>query len=36
MNKGNTALVDAVNGALADLTADGTVQGIIDKYISAN
>ena len=34
-DKGNTALVDAVNGALADLTADGTVQAIIDKYISA-
>ena len=36
MNKGNTALVEAVNGALAELTADGTVQTIIDKYISAN
>ena len=36
MNKGNTELVEAVNKALAELTADGTVQSIIDKYISAN
>ena len=36
MNKDNTALLDAVNQALAELTADGTVQAIIDKYISAN
>ena len=35
MDKGNTALVDAVNKALADLTADGTIQSIVDKYISA-
>ena len=34
--KGNTALKDAVNQALAELIADGTVQGIIDKYIKAN
>ena len=34
-NKGNTALVEAVNGALKELTEDGTVQKIIDKYISA-
>ena len=33
--KGNTALKDAVNKALAELIADGTVQGIIDKYIKA-
>ncbi|MGN0985231.1 MAG: ABC transporter substrate-binding protein [Candidatus Enterenecus sp.] len=33
--KGNTALVDAVNAALAELTEDGTVQAILDKYISA-
>ncbi len=33
--KGNTQLVDAVNAALAELTADGTVQDIIDKYITA-
>ena len=33
--KGNTALLDAINAALAELTADGTVQAIIDKYISA-
>ncbi len=34
-DKGNTALVDAINAALAELTADGTVQQIVDKYISA-
>ena len=33
--KGNTALVDAVNGALSELIADGTVQSIIDTYITA-
>ena len=33
--KGNTELVKAVNDALAELIADGTVQKIIDKYISA-
>ncbi len=35
MNKGNTALKEAVDNALAELTADGTVQSIIDKYITA-
>ena len=35
MNKENAALKDAVNKALEELTADGTVQKIIDKYISA-
>ena len=35
MNKDNTAMKDAVNGALAELKADGTIQAIIDKYISA-
>ncbi len=35
MNKDNTALLDAVNQALAELIADGTVQTIIDKYIAA-
>lgn len=34
--KGNTALRDAVNQALAELIADGTVQSIIDKYIKAD
>ena len=33
--KGNTALKDAVNKALAELIADGTVQKIVDKYIPA-
>lgn len=31
--KGNTALRDAVDGALRELIADGTVQRILDKYI---
>lgn len=35
MAKGNTALLDAVNGALKELQEDGTVQAIVDKYISA-
>ena len=35
MNKDNEALYEAVNGALKELIADGTVQSIIDKYISA-
>ena len=34
-NKGNTQLQEAVNKALAELTADGTIQKIIDKYITA-
>ena len=34
--KENTALRDAVNGALRALIADGTVQGIIDKYITSD
>ncbi len=33
--KGNTALRDALNVALDELEADGTIQGIIDKYIPA-
>ena len=33
--KGNTAMKNAVNNALAELIADGTVQKIIDKYIPA-
>lgn len=35
VNKGNTQLLDAINGAIADLKADGTIQSILDKYISA-
>ena len=34
--KGNTALLDAINGALAELKADGTIQTIVDKYINAD
>ena len=33
--KGNTALLDAINGALKELIDDGTVQSIVDKYIPA-
>ena len=35
INKENTELLDAVNGALAELKADGTLQKIIDQYITA-
>ena len=34
--KGNTQLLDAINGALEELQDDGTVQSIVDKYISAD
>ncbi len=33
--KGNTQLLDAINGALEELKADGTLQAIVDKYITA-
>ena len=33
--KGNTALLEAVNTAMAELKADGTFQDIVDKYITA-
>ncbi len=36
MNKDNTALLDAVNAALEELKADGTLQSIVDKYITAD
>ncbi len=36
VGKGNTALLDAINQALAELVADGTVQSIVDKYINAD
>ena len=35
MNKNNAELVEAVNKALDELTKDGIVQKIIDKYINA-
>ena len=35
MNKDNTALLDAVNAALEELKADGTLDAIVDKYITA-
>mgnify|MGYP002510144939 CR=1 FL=1 len=36
VKKGNTALLDAVNAAMAELKADGTFQKIVDKYIKAD
>ena len=33
--QGNTAMLDAINGALEELKNDGTLQAIIDKYIKA-
>ena len=33
--KGNTAMLNAINGALEELKNDGTLQAIVDKYIKA-
>ena len=33
INKDNTALLDAINGALKELTEDGTLASIVSKYI---
>ena len=33
--KGNTELLNAINGALEELQAEGTLQSIVDKYIKA-
>lgn len=33
--KGNTELLEKINTALDELKADGTIQAIVDKYISA-
>ena len=33
--KGNTAMQNAINGALEELKNDGTLQAIVDKYIKA-
>ena len=35
VDEGNTALLNAVNTALNELIEDGTVQSIMDKYITA-
>ena len=35
VDEGNTVLLEAVNTALNELISDGTVQTIIDKYITA-
>lgn len=34
VNKGNTALLEKINGALKSLIDDGTVQKVVDYYIS--
>ena len=36
VKKGNTELLDKVNGALKELQDDGTVQSIVDKYITTD
>ena len=36
VKKGNTALLDKINTALAELTESGDVKAIVDKYISAD
>lgn len=36
INKENTALLEAVNGALAELKEEGKLQEILDKYITAD
>jgi len=36
IRKGNTELLNAINEALSGLIADGSVQRIVDKYISAD
>ena len=33
ISKENSALLDAIDGAITELTADGTIQKIVDKYI---
>ena len=35
VSKENTALLNSINATLQELIADGTVQGVIDKYINA-
>ena len=35
VRKGNEGLLNAINTTLAELKADGTIQSIIDKYITA-
>ena len=35
VSKDNTELLDSINNALKELTEDGTLQKIVDKYISA-
>jgi polar amino acid transport system substrate-binding protein len=35
INKDNVALKDAINQALKELTDDGTIAAIVNKYIPA-
>jgi polar amino acid transport system substrate-binding protein len=34
LSKDNTALTEAVTNAIDELIEDGTIQGILDKYIT--
>ncbi len=36
VNKDNTALLDAINNALAEMEEDGSLQSILDKYLVDN
>ena len=36
VKKGNSELLDKINKALSELKADGTIDGIIEKYIPSN
>ena len=36
IRKGNTDLLNAINNALDELKKDGTIDDIVDKYISSN
>ena len=35
VDEGNEALLNAINNALVEMIEDGTVQEILDKYITA-
>ena len=36
VKKGNSQLLDEVNKALSELIADGSVQKVVDRYITAD
>ena len=35
VNKDNTELLEQINGAIAELKEEGTLDAIVDKYIPA-